>query len=99
MSVKNRRLTWIRDVERHSGLSPLTHVMARFVDACNVRSVEELRVAIDTKELNGVGVGTLNLLRELVGVASVTKPPTREQLVRRIEELQVEVANLKAQIR
>lgn len=99
MSAKNRRLTWIRDVELRSGLSPLTHIMARFIDAYNVRSVEELRVAIETKELNGVGVGTLNLLRELVGVAPVTKPPTREQLVRRIEELQAEVANLKAQIK
>ena len=104
MSAKNRRLTWVRDVERRSGLSPLTHIMARFVDAYNVRSVEELRVAIDTKELNGVGVGTINMLRQLAGIpipvkVPVVKPATYEQLVQRIKELEVEVESLKAQIK
>jgi hypothetical protein len=79
MSARGRKLAYIADVERRSGFAPLTFIMARYLDAYNVRSLDDLKHVLNAKEMNGVGIGTLNEIRKVAGIPVVVKPLTNKK--------------------
>jgi hypothetical protein len=79
MSARGRKLAYIADVERRSGFAPLTFIMARYLDAYNVRGLDDLKHVLNTKEMNGVGIGTLNEIRKVAGIPVVGKSLTNKK--------------------
>lgn len=86
MSARGRKLAYIADVERRSGFAPLTFIMARYLDAYNVRGLDDPKHVLNTKEMNGVGIGTLNEIRKVAGIPVVVKPLTNKETAQAWEQ-------------
>ena len=78
MSLTPRQL-WIRRIEAMTGLAPLNFMMARYIEAYNITGRDSLIEAIATKELIGIGEGTINKLKMLVGLPVKAKKPRTDK--------------------
>ena len=86
MGLTPRQL-WIRRIEAMTGLAPLNFMMARYIEAYNVTGRDSLIEAIATKELIGIGKGTINKLKMLVGLPVKAKKPTWKAEAKRLYAL------------
>lgn len=86
-NYKNRTEYFISKVEKRSGLAPLNFKMARWLDYHMIRGVEELREDVNKRTLMGVGLGTMNKLRQLAGLPIVEKPHTWKLEAQRLYKL------------
>jgi len=86
MGLTPRQL-WIRRIEAMTGLAPLNFMMARYIEAYNVTGRDSLIEAIATKELTGIGEGTINKLKMLVGLPVKAKKPTWKAEAKRLYAL------------
>lgn len=67
-----------------SGIAPLDFRMARYIDAYQIKGIQMLTEALNTKSLSGIGDGTLNRLREVVGLPIKEKKPTLKSEIKRL---------------
>lgn len=86
MGLTPRQL-WIRRIEAMTGLAPLNFMMARYIEAYNITGRDSLIEAIATKELIGIGEGTINKLKILVGLPVKVKKPTWKAEAKRLYAL------------
>ena len=71
-------------MEQRSGIAPLDFRMARYIDAYDIRGVNGLAEALQTKRIPGIGEGTLNRLRAIIGLPLTEKKPTWKSEIKRL---------------
>jgi len=86
MSLNPRQL-WIRRIEAQAGLVPLDFKMARYIEAYNITGRESLIEALASKELAGIGAGTIDKLKRLAGIEVPQKKTTWKQEALRLYAL------------
>jgi len=86
VSLTPRQL-WIRRIEAQTGLAPLNFKMARYIDAYNIRGRDGLVDALASKELSGIGEGTINKLKRLADIEVPPKKVTWKQEAKRLYAL------------
>lgn len=83
----NPRQLWIRRIETRSGIAPLDFKMARYIEAYNITGRDSLIEALASKELSGIGAGTIDKLKRLAGIEVPVKCTTWKQEAKRLYAL------------
>ncbi len=84
----NKRQLWIRRVEARCGIAPLDFKMARYIELMNISNMQDLRWSFTTsKNVYGIGAGTINKLKTLAGIEVAPKRVTWKREVLRLYAL------------
>lgn len=73
-AFQNRRKLWVHRMEQLSKCAPLDFKMARYIQALQIRSLEQLQEALQSnQQVLWVGFGAMNKLRAIAGLSEVKK--------------------------
>lgn len=85
---ENRRKLWVYRMEQLSGCAPLDFKMARYIEKLSIRSMEQLRYALEhNQQVIWVGMKAMNRLRALVGMPLIERRYSWKDEAKRLYKL------------
>ena len=87
-AFKSRRKLWVYRMEKLSGCAPLDFKMARYIEKLSIRSMEQLRYALEhNQQVVFVGFKAMNKLRVLAGLPEVHRKHSWKDETKRLYAL------------